>query len=64
MISLKSLSGFWGPFLILQVCKEQAEINACKMEHLLSIETGEKLLGFMSFPLSDDPKVKASLNDY
>jgi len=49
---------------ILQVSKEQAEIDACKMEHLLSIETGEKLLGFMSFFLSDDPKVKASLNDY
>jgi len=32
---------------ILQLPEEKAEIDACKIEHLLSRETGEKLFAFM-----------------
>ncbi len=38
---------------VLHVGERQAEIDACKVEHLLSLETGEKLLHFVSFLLSD-----------
>jgi DtxR family Mn-dependent transcriptional regulator len=32
---------------ILQLTEEKAEIDACKIEHLLGEETGEKLLAFL-----------------
>ncbi|MFQ5604239.1 MAG: metal-dependent transcriptional regulator [bacterium] len=49
---------------ILNVDTEQAEIDACKIEHLLSAETGDKLLNFLKFLFSEDKRVKAFLNAY
>lgn len=49
---------------VLIVDEDQAEIDACKIEHLLSQETGKKLLSFMRFLSSDKPKVRAFLQDY
>ncbi|MDP6779199.1 MAG: metal-dependent transcriptional regulator [Candidatus Latescibacteria bacterium] len=40
---------------VLRVDDEQAEIDACKVEHLLSVESGESLLHFVDFLLSDAP---------
>ncbi len=40
---------------VLDVDPLQAEIDACKVEHLFSLETGERLLHFVSFALSDSP---------
>jgi DtxR family Mn-dependent transcriptional regulator len=37
---------------VLQVPDEIAEIDACKIEHLLSNETGEKLICFLGYYLS------------
>ena len=49
---------------VLRVDAEQAEVDACKIEHLLSSEAGEKLLGFMKFLFSDNPKAEACLKAY
>ncbi len=38
---------------VLGVDQEQAEIDACKIEHLLSIETSMKLAAFLHFLQSD-----------
>ena len=38
---------------VLGVSKEAAEADACKMEHLLSLETGRRLLGLMRYVLSE-----------
>lgn len=38
---------------VLRVEGRQAEVDACKVEHLLSLETGERLLHFVRFLLSD-----------
>ena len=38
---------------ILGVPREVAREDACKMEHLVSLETGRRLLGMMRFILSD-----------
>ena len=38
---------------VLDVSPRQAEIDACKVEHLFSLETAERLLHFVSFALSD-----------
>ncbi|RMF66652.1 MAG: metal-dependent transcriptional regulator, partial [Calditrichaeota bacterium] len=46
---------------ILRVDPAQAEIDACKIEHLLSHETGEKLLRFLKFLSSDKPEVNRFL---
>lgn len=46
---------------VLHIDPAQAEIDACKIEHLISTETGEHLLSFLQFLLSDDPLVKACL---
>ncbi|MFQ5584659.1 MAG: metal-dependent transcriptional regulator [Calditrichia bacterium] len=43
---------------VLLLPEETAESDACKIEHLLSRETGEKLLTFMGYYLSDNPEVK------
>ena len=40
---------------VLHVDDQQAEIDACKVEHLLSVKTGESLLYFVDFLLSDAP---------
>lgn len=39
---------------VLGVDSQRAEIDACKVEHLFSLETGERLLHFVSFILSDE----------
>ena len=46
---------------VLQIDEEQAEIDACKIEHLISTETREHLLLFLQFLLSDEPQSKACL---
>ena len=38
---------------VLKVEARQAEIDACKVEHLLSAETGDNLLKFLRFLLAD-----------
>lgn len=45
----------------LSVDAEQAEIDACKIEHLISIETSVKLSRFISFLKSKTPIVKEFL---
>lgn len=49
---------------VLQVDGEQAEIDACKIEHLVSTETGEKLLRFLKYLFSDDQVAKSFLKAY
>ncbi|RMD91878.1 MAG: metal-dependent transcriptional regulator [Calditrichaeota bacterium] len=49
---------------VLQVNPDQAEIDACKVEHLLSEETGKKLLSFLKFLFSNDLRAKAFLDAY
>ncbi len=39
----------------LHLDERRAEVDACKVEHLLSAETGEQLLHFVRYLLSDDP---------
>ena len=48
---------------VLGVDPEQAEIDACKLEHLLSIETSIRLATFMDFVQSDRKISKAFLRD-
>ncbi|MBD3274578.1 MAG: hypothetical protein GF372_04670 [Candidatus Marinimicrobia bacterium] len=38
---------------ILQMDMEEAEIDACKIEHLLSHKAGERMMSFLGFYLSD-----------
>jgi len=40
---------------VLRLPEETAEEDACKIEHLLTKETGETLMNFVGFFLSDDP---------
>jgi len=49
---------------VLQVSAEVAEADGCKIEHLLSQETSEKLFSFISYFLSDSPSVKAFKKEY
>lgn len=49
---------------VLKIDAVQAEVDACKMEHLICAETGERLLVFLQFLLSDDPHAKAFLDMY
>jgi len=49
---------------VLHIDAEQAEIDACKIEHLISAKAGERLLLFLQFLLSDDPHEKAFLESY
>lgn len=44
---------------VLQVSREQAEIDACKIEHLLSLETSIRLAHFMACIQSESPAVHA-----
>jgi Mn-dependent DtxR family transcriptional regulator len=39
---------------VLNLPQAQAEIDACKIEHLLSQSTGEQLVSFVRFVLSED----------
>ena len=41
---------------VLHVDERQAQIDACKVEHLFSLETSEKLLHFVQFLLSNAPE--------
>lgn len=49
---------------ILKVKPHQAEIDTCKIEHLVSSETGSALLAFMNFMSSDDSAVKKILDKF
>lgn len=49
---------------ILLVRPGQAEIDTCKIEHLISSETGAKLLDFLRFMASDDTATKAVLKSF
>ncbi|MGH7495613.1 MAG: metal-dependent transcriptional regulator [bacterium] len=49
---------------VLHVSAEQAEIDACKMEHLISGETGEHMLTFLKFLFSGDERSRAYLNAF
>jgi DtxR family transcriptional regulator, Mn-dependent transcriptional regulator len=49
---------------ILQLPEEIAEADGCKIEHLLSQETGEKLFSFIGYFLSDTPEAKAFRKGY
>jgi Mn-dependent DtxR family transcriptional regulator len=42
---------------VLDLSDNEAEIEACKIEHLLSEPTGRKLITFMGYFLSDNPVV-------
>lgn len=43
---------------ILDVSEEQAEIDACKTEHLISSETAKKLQDFLNKQIEAQPKLK------
>ncbi len=49
---------------VLGVDGEQAEIDACKIEHLLSLDTSLKLAGLLKFIQADGPAVKAFLRAF
>lgn len=44
---------------VLGVDKIQAEIDACKLEHLVSNQTGRRVLAFLQFLDSGDPRARA-----
>ena len=46
---------------LLGVPDQQADIDACKMEHLISGETERRLVAFMCFVESDQPEADAFL---
>lgn len=46
---------------VLEVEGEQAEVDACKIEHLLSPETSQQILGLVQLLLSDDTTARALL---
>ncbi|OGQ06336.1 MAG: hypothetical protein A3F82_03650 [Deltaproteobacteria bacterium RIFCSPLOWO2_12_FULL_44_12] len=49
---------------ILKVKPYQAEVDTCKIEHLISSETGANLLAFIRFMSSADPQVKKVLEKF
>lgn len=49
---------------VLQVDPGNAEIDACKIEHLISYETGEKLLSFIKFLFSEKEKTREFLASF
>lgn len=49
---------------ILLVRPDQAEIDTCKIEHLISSETGAKLLDFLRFMASDHADARAVLKAF
>lgn len=46
---------------VLDVAEPQAEIDSCKIEHLISNPTGERLVRFMKFLTSDEPAARKLL---
>jgi len=42
---------------VLDLSSQEAEVEACKVEHLLSEPTGKKLISFMGYYLSGQPDV-------
>lgn len=44
---------------VLGVSPEQAEIDACKLEHLISIETSANLERFISFLSTNTPNIRS-----
>lgn len=49
---------------VLQADAKNAEIDACKIEHLISYEIGEKLLTFVKFLFSDKEKAREFLTAF
>lgn len=49
---------------ILKVKPHQAEVDTCKIEHLISSETGASLLAFLQFMSSKEPLVKKVLDKF
>ena len=49
---------------VLRVAPQQAEVDACKVEHLVSQETGGKLLHFVRFLLSDRKIARCFLESF
>ena len=49
---------------ILKVKPHQAEVDTCKIEHLISSETGASLLSFIRFMSSEDSLVKKALQKF
>ena len=49
---------------VLKLDEQQAEIDACKVEHLLSAQTGIQLLHFVRFLFSEDPIAKQFLTEF
>jgi len=47
---------------MLGVPREEAQADACKMEHLLSLETGRRMLWLMRFILSDPERAESAKN--
>jgi Mn-dependent DtxR family transcriptional regulator len=46
---------------VLGIDAKQAEVDACKIEHLLSAETGHQILALVQLLLSDEPSAKSLL---
>lgn len=46
---------------VLDIDLKQAEVDACKIEHLLSAETGVQILSLVKLLLSDDPQARSLL---
>ena len=49
---------------ILQIEPEDAEIDACKIEHLISNKTGQRMMSFLGFYLSDTESAEGFREDY
>lgn len=49
---------------MLNLPEEQAEIDSCKIEHLISHPTGEQLVHFMRFLTSEDPAAREVLDRF
>lgn len=49
---------------VLGLSEEQADIDSCKVEHLLSRATGERLILFIRFLTSDTPLAKELLEKF
>jgi Mn-dependent DtxR family transcriptional regulator len=49
---------------VINVPEEQAEIDSCKVEHLISHSTAENLLRFIKFLTSDDPAAREALSQF
>jgi len=49
---------------VLRIEAQQADADACKVEHLLSVEAGENLCRFVEFLQSDAPVARRFLEEY